>query len=195
MDVDMKTHNIADTPNLDAQRQIILDLISAACVKNADWSTLSYQKRSSIVRRIERSCHRAAIHSCEKDRIDRTWDEPKFVGRYSANCYRVLANLDPNSSVGATYLGNMIISGGIDPRVAGEVSSATLYPDGSAKEHDIIAVRREQKIQEKFSQKYKCSKCQARKCVWYGVQTRGLDEPEDKHCKCLDCGHEWKERD
>jgi len=199
MDVDNADVVVAAEPALtdnnmpDENRRTMLDLFAVACDKHEKWRTIDIETRRSIVRRIERSCHRNTINTCERDRINRTWEEPAFVSRYSACCYRVLSNLDCDSSINSTHLINEIINKRIDPRVAGEISSATLYPKGSATERDIIAIRREQKIQEKFSEKYKCSKCHARKCVWYGVQTRGLDEPEDKHCRCLECGHQWKE--
>jgi len=191
--IDNADETVETTNTIPEQRQTMLDLFAAACTKQYEWKTLPMEKQRSIIRRIERSCHRAAIHMCEKDRKDRTWESSAFIGRYSALCYKVLANLDSGSSVGSEYLTDMIISSDIDPRAVGELSSATLFPEGSAEERNIIAIRREQKIQEKFSEKYKCSKCHARKCVWYGVQTRGLDEPEDKHCRCLECGHQWKE--
>jgi DNA-directed RNA polymerase subunit M/transcription elongation factor TFIIS len=184
---------MVEETDITPERQTTLDLIAHACAKHTKLTNLHIKNISSIVRRIERSCYNAAIHTCEKDHKDRTWDDPVFVARYSALCYKVLANLDNNSTVGSNYLGDMISTNDIDPRAVGELSSATLYPEGSVHERNIIAVRREQKVQEKFSEKYKCSKCYARKCVWFGVQTRGLDEPEDKHCRCLECGHQWKE--
>lgn len=185
----------ADIEITDNERQTMLDLFAEACARHTAWDDIDLRQQGSIVRRLERGCHNSAVHSCEKDRINCAWDNPTFTSRYSAICYRVLSNLDPRSSIGSEYLGNLLITGEIDARAVSMVSSATLYPAGSATERDIIATRMKQKIQEKFSQKYKCSKCQARKCVWYGVQMRGLDEPEDKHCKCLECGHEWKERE
>lgn len=190
---EVNLEDLTNNAHIVEERRIMLDLIAHACAKHPKLANMPIDTVRSIVRRIERSCCNAAIHTCEKDRKDRTWDDPIFVGRYSALCYKVLSNLDNGSSVGSNYLGDMIATSEIDPRAVGELSSATLYPEGGAKERNIIAVRREQKLQEKFSEKYKCGKCHARKCVWFGVQTRGLDEPEDKHCRCLECGHQWKE--
>ena len=184
---------LPDISSISPQRQTILDVVAASCGKNPQWAAVDIKKQRSIVRRIERSCYRAAIHVCEADRINRTWEEPAFVERYSSYCYRVIANLDSGSSVGSTYLTNMIITDEIKLSDIGNASSDILFPAGSMAERDIIATRREQKIEQKFSEKYKCSKCHARKCTWYGVQTRGLDEPEDKYCRCIECGFAWKE--
>ena len=44
---------------------------------------------------------------------------------------------------------------------------------------------------EAATDEFKCSRCKGRKCTYYELQTRSIDEPMTKFVRCLLCDKRW----
>lgn len=176
------------------ERLVIYEMFSSACSKYAPWNAVKPDEQSSIIRRLERSCMIKVSAECKIEHIDRLWDNAKFVARYSAECARVIANIDITSSVGSTYTIANIISGEIDPKNIASMTNCDLCPGASEKEREYINLRKKQIIVRKTTDKHQCGKCGAREAEGMGeIQDRALDEPSKFKFRCIVCSHEWKE--
>jgi DNA-directed RNA polymerase subunit M/transcription elongation factor TFIIS len=174
------------------ERSIIKSLLTNACANYPAWETTDKERRESIVRRIERNCFATAIHESKIDGVNRSFHDKKFVDRYSAICFKVLANIDAKSCVGSTYLIDELINGNIDECVVAELPSVALCPEASASEREEIRIRSEQKIVQKVSTAYVCYKCKENKTVFLEYQSRAADECSTKSIKCVNCGYVWR---
>ncbi len=169
-------------------------LFRKACENFSQWGSHPLDKRSAIVRRIERNCFEVAINDCYAAGIDRTFDEPKFIERYSAACYKLLSNLDVTSSVGSSYLIESLIAGTIDPYNAAEQSSAALCPSASEHERATIERRQKQVTKLKVSHAYTCFKCGANETIPIKYQARAADEDCSISIRCVNCSFVWRKR-
>ena len=165
------------------------DLFVLACGNHPKWAELSEDQRMSIVRRMERNCFEVTLTSCVEDGIDRLFSEKKFVERYSANCSRVISNIDNNNS---GYLLDQIISGDISAYKVAELSASELCPMASAKEREEIKSRQSQTYDRKISTKHKCNKCGKSATTPLEYQGRAADETSSHSHKCINCGNIWR---
>jgi len=176
------------------QRVEILKLISEAFYNIKEFSGIEEERRCALVRRIERSCLNETVAYCEKQGIPRNWMDKNFVQVYSTECYRIISNLAPGSTVGSSYLANQLISGDIDANNITQLTSHQLSPLSTQGERDMIKRRKEQKIELKICKAYVCPKCKKNETTYREVQTRSADEPGTFFIECVSCGHSWKKR-
>lgn len=47
--------------------------------------------------------------------------------------------------------------------------------------------------QQATTDQFKCGKCKKKKCTYYEVQTRGMDEPSTIFITCIECGNKWRQ--
>ncbi len=174
------------------ERAIIQTSIEVACAQYPPWSELPQEQRSTIVRRIERSCFNYTIAICTNDGIDRLFTDVKWRARYSATCAKVLLNLNVASSIASTYLITNVINGTIDANDVGAMTSAQLCPDANRGERDMINARQNQKAIQKVSNKYTCKKCHKSETTIEQYQARGSDESSNESIACINCGHFWR---
>jgi DNA-directed RNA polymerase subunit M/transcription elongation factor TFIIS len=179
------------------ERQTILIALRYVAAKNPQWVALDDNDKSAILRRIERSCYNTNIAECMRDGVNRVPDDPKYIARYSAICYRIQSNMDA-SAVGSSYLLDSMIlftlsggSKGIDPAKVAEINSNELCPDANRAVRDTIELRLKQKMEYKVSDAHTCKKCEKKCTVRIQFQGRSADEANSTSIKCVACGHIW----
>ena len=173
------------------EREVMKKRMLTACENTDEWCFLPDKEKDEIVTKMERDCYNKVIESCIQDGIDRLWSNIKFRDRYSIVCYKVLANLDVNCSIGSNLV-EKIINGKIDPAKIADMSSEELYPEASCAEREMIDLRKNQCISRKVSRKYTCKKCGKNETEFYEQQCRSLDEPGTIFIICIHCGNKWK---
>lgn len=179
------------TPKFEGDARILIyQKMLEACEKNPRYCALDETTRKTIVRRLERSCYMKVYDDCERDCKSRSWQDRDFVNRYSSECSKILANLDCESSVGSTHLLDGLIDGTIDPKNVATMKASELCPDASMEERDNIATRKNQKLEKKYSDKYKCVRCGARQSTYVNMAMMASDEITVRQYECV-CGHRW----
>lgn len=182
---------------------------------------LSSQMKTSLVNRLESSCHNANIDYCKTHHIPAFWDDENFVEHYSSNIYRVSINLDHTSSinVGNTVPFNRILMSsilltaliedarstfgqiknqqkfkdrlGLDVKQIGYMTSLDLNSYSSQNYLDLLAIRADQQIEVKTTKMYLCPQCHKRNATFYQLQTRSGDEGYTTFIQCQICEHRW----
>lgn len=176
----------------DSRRREVINRFIMICTDYPEWNEkYTKDETESLVRRMERSCFNYAVNECEEKYIQKSWQNPLFLQIYNSVCYKCLSNLDSASSVNSTNLINMLINEDVLPSDIASLSSEIMNPEAARKERDELDTRRKQKRNLKFTTRYPCPKCKAKKVNYYEVQLRGADEASDNHCICLECGNEW----
>jgi DNA-directed RNA polymerase subunit M/transcription elongation factor TFIIS len=155
-----------------------------------EWKSLTKDQQDTIVRRIERCCHAKTVKECTDQFIPRLWSEPRFIERYSTECYRIVSNIDATSIVASSYLAKKIIRGEVDLRYICDIPNHELNPAGSQDERDELSVRMQQKVNNKYC-KDKCRNCGQLKVRYAEHQTKASDELSNFHYKCDGCGDWW----
>jgi DNA-directed RNA polymerase subunit M/transcription elongation factor TFIIS len=181
------------------ERLEIQAAMRAVAAKNASWASLSAGDQDSAIRRMERSCFNANIESCTADGIYLSVSDPTYVARYSAICYRVISNADPDV-VGDSHLIDAIVNfmehgavaGAINPADVAQMLSMDLCPSANKAVRDAIAERKNQKTTKKVSTKYVCKKCGSNSTIPLEFQGRSADEASTISIKCVYCGHIWR---
>jgi len=172
----------------DDPREIQRGVFKRALLMYPKWNTLGEQAKIDIVRRLERSCYNMVVIECQEKFIPARWEEPIFLKRYAAECYRILSNIANTTSNGE--LANKLISGDIDPNDISKMSSYDLCPTATQQERDEINARMNARVDKKYSNDA-CRKCGEKKVLRIGVQTRAADELASFHYKCDSCGNTW----
>lgn len=153
-----------------------------------EWTSLTEKQQEDIVRKIERCCYNHTVITCTQEFIACLWDNPKFIQRYSAECYRIIGNLDFRTTDGA--LGRNVFSGVVDVNKICDLSSYDLNPSATQAEVDEINLRIRQHVDKKYSTDV-CEKCQSQTVLRVKVQTRAADELASFHYKCDTCNNTW----
>lgn len=195
--VDAADDKFLDAPKKDTPRQVCRRLLISSLLKH-DAFAADRDRALKIANEIETSCFGAVIQQCKVTECPfrRCWESEQFVALYSARCGVVNSHIDPDSSVGATYgtgIVDSLVSGITEPKALGTMTAAELCPKATETEKAEIALRNQQKVEEKTSDLFQCpvSSCRARKCTYREVQTRSLDEPATLFAKCCECGHRF----
>jgi len=178
------------TPNdLPHERLVMEGLLHKIFAKYPQWSALKQDDQNTIVRRTIRTCELQTAKQTEG--ITTRFKSPKYLQIFSTLCSRVLENIDPDSEIHNLTFGLDIISGKINPKDVMDLTSFDMYPEASQNIVDNISIRKKQKVNKKYTEKYKCSKCGNRKCSFIQIQTRAADEISSFNYECLSCGHSW----
>jgi len=141
--------------------------------------------------RLERASFNFAIDACQRIGIERYWTNNNFVHRYSAECGRILQNLDPTSFVGSSYLAQCLFAGTIKPEAIHTLDNWELAPASSQKTRDRIQLQMSQKIAVKSTDRHQCARCKTRSAEIRQLQTRAIDELVSFQLRCLHCGNKW----
>ena len=171
------------TAELCQQRSAQKKLFCEQFSKYQCWNDASADHRETILRRLERSCHNRAVDTCTKEFIPKLWTEPKFVSRYSCECYRILQCINEEFT-------KRVLSEEIDMRVICELENRILRPDASQAERDEITLRLNQQASVKYA-KEACKRCGAKKVIRIETHTRAADELSSFHFKCRECNATW----
>jgi DNA-directed RNA polymerase subunit M/transcription elongation factor TFIIS len=183
--------NLPAANEMPAERIIMRNKIREACSHTQEWFLIDDDEADQHVQKMERDCYNKIITSCTADGIDRLWTDPRFRDRYSAECYKLLANLDAESSIKSHYLVEQIIDGSVDPSKIADLSSIEMCPQASQEERDMIELRKKQVAVKKFSKNYICRKCGHDETELFEQQIRALDEGSTIFKECLNCHHRW----
>ncbi|HVE12226.1 MAG TPA: hypothetical protein VNI01_02420 [Elusimicrobiota bacterium] len=141
---------------------------------------------------LEAASLRAAQRACKETDTPCTldWGSPAFVSAYSTRSGTLLRLLDPQSAACRAYgpvLAERLLSGGLRPEDAAELTESELCPPALAAEKAEIARRSGQQVQVRESALFRCPHCSVRRCTYQQVQRRSLDEAPDFLCYCLGC--------
>lgn len=172
-----------------AERITMRFTFSMICMGNSKWISVPSEIRKSHVRRMERSCFAEVINACTVDGTSRQFANPAFVNRYSAMCYKVLANLSAGSEFA---LCDRIIAGDVDPSCVASMTSQELCPAANAPERAVIERRKQAKLIEKYSTLHRCPKCGCQQAKKREAQARSADEPSTTSIKCASCEFVWR---
>lgn len=173
-------------------------IIQNSLEKCLAWASVAEETRESVVRRVERACYNCVIDQCSELYIEKSWDQMEFVNRYSSTVYKLVSNINlsreyfsANNPTEAASFGDKIIRGEINPVHSPLMSSYEMFPEATQKERDILDFRSEQKVQKKFTTRYRCAQCGQHKAEPKEVQTAANDEISTFNLLCLVCGHTW----
>jgi DNA-directed RNA polymerase subunit M/transcription elongation factor TFIIS len=86
----------------DSLREKTRNLIQETLLKSVDWQQVNIETLEATVRSIESSCHNANVDKAREKNIPTYWQEEQFVEQYSNIVYKVIINIDPESSINTT---------------------------------------------------------------------------------------------
>lgn len=181
------------------QRETIKKLMTDVVSMINSWTKLDVDTTKSYIRRIERSCHNAAVVRATNQGVSRTFASKDFVDIYSECCSRVTMHLDPTSYINSTaacptYFADLIASNSIDLNQIALFDSSSMQPESNAKTRNYIEARKNVVQEKKVSTMYVCSKCKGNKTTYKPYQKKSSDEPETKAMTCENekCGFKWE---
>ena len=149
----------------------------------------------TISRNIEKGIYNFIINFSKDNNINRKWSNKIFYNLYYSKVRSMYINLDKDSYVKNNYLIDKVKNNDIKPEEVSKLSVYDMYPDNWKKMIDIKSKRDKIKYElkpEAMTERYKCRKCDGRKCSYYEMQTRSADEPMTQFFTCLDCNNRWK---
>lgn len=139
-----------------------------------------------LANELEKSIYEWACSKVENDDIKQN---------YLDKVVQIYLNLNPDSSIRNNYLLNSLMNGEIDVKSLPGMTPQDLFPGHWEQ------LKEKQKAQDEFlylkkpeaaTDEFKCGKCKQRKCTYYELQTRSIDEPMTKFVRCLNCDHRWR---
>jgi len=147
-------------------------------------------KNTSMGGNIEKCLYKRIVEETGRD-----FPNDIFRQEYLGAAHNLLENLDPEGSVGNTYLHPLVISGQIKPDALVRLSDHDLYPPKwqEIKDRRLKEIKTENEMKQATSDLYKCGKCGKRETTFYQLQTRSMDEPTTSFINCTNCGHRWKD--
>ncbi len=174
-------------------REIVKKKFLKVCEMDENFASLNDDVKMNIIRRLERSCLNKTIESCKNDLILNSWNDPKFIERYSTVTYMHLSNLNKNGViVSPTYL-KKICEGVIDPKCVMDMTSYEMCPEATETERELLKIRLNQKVKEKYTDRHPCKNCGSNKVKYIETSGRslGLDEISMFHFTCDECEYTW----
>lgn len=118
-----------------------------------------------------------------------------FKKLYLNKVIQIFYNINPDSSINNTSFLTRIKGGEIDIDSIPSMTPQEIFPEHWEK------LQEKQKATDEFlylkkpeaaTDEFKCSRCKERKCTYYELQTRSIDEPMTKFVRCLVCDHRWR---
>lgn len=118
-----------------------------------------------------------------------------FKKLYMNKCIQLFHNINPNSSIKNFSFLAKIKSGSLEISKIPYLSPLEIFPEHWEKLQEKQKATDELlylKKPEAATDEFKCGKCKERKCTYYELQTRSIDEPMTKFVRCLVCDHRWR---
>ena len=144
---------------------------------------------------IEIGIYNWAINFCDKNKIPKSWKNPKFVMAYSNKARSVVVNLDPESYVKNKRLMERIKEGEFFPHEISFMKPENVFPEVWKDIMDKKIKKEEHIYEEKpeaMTNLFKCGKCKKRECTFQELQLRSCDEPMTLFITCINCGHRFR---
>ena len=125
--------------------------------------------------------------------VDKSIDMFKKI--YLNKSVQIFYNINPDSSINNRNFILRVKNGEIDYENIPLMTPQELFPEHWEK------LQEKQKATDEFlylkkpeaaTDEFKCGRCKERKCVYYELQTRSIDEPMTKFIRCLVCDHRWR---
>jgi DNA-directed RNA polymerase subunit M/transcription elongation factor TFIIS len=177
---------------LPIERTMVRELFNMICERYTGWEDLGPEKQQSMVRKMERSCYNAAIDICELEGIVPSFNEPKYVHRYSEVYSRILSNINIEDAGKSDHFIRQLIKGAIDPKMVSKLSSFELNPEPSMDIIEELNARMSQDTGTKVSNAYKCKRCGGNETTCIQQQTRASDEASTLSIECVHCKSVWR---
>ncbi len=118
-----------------------------------------------------------------------------FKKLYMNKCIQIYHNINPNSSIKNISFLQRIKNGSLEITRVPFMSPLEIFPEHWEKLQEKQKATDELlylKKPEAATDEFKCSKCKERRCTYYELQTRSIDEPMTKFVRCLVCDHRWR---
>jgi DNA-directed RNA polymerase subunit M/transcription elongation factor TFIIS len=169
-----------------------------------------------IVRRLERGIYNEAIAMCERDKRPCVWDlverRPKFAPknislfnkRYNMIAYKLIANIDPKSSINRHADSPTILlppllqkiltctnTDTLDLNLIATWTSEDMNPRASEDLRGFLAIKASQTVTEKVSFMHKCSVCGQNRTTYETKQKSSPDEIPHICITCCNCQFKW----
>jgi len=118
-----------------------------------------------------------------------------FKKLYLNKSIQIYYNISPSSSIKNTSFLKKIKSGELEFSKIPTMTPQEIFPEHWEK------LQEKQKATDEFlylkkpeaaTDEFKCGRCKERKCTYYELQTRSIDEPMTKFVRCLVCDHRWR---
>jgi len=158
-------------------------------------SRFSNKLTEADARDVEVGIFNWTVKTAEERSIPKTWKNFMFHGMYTFKARSVLANLDPESSVGNPRLLDRIREREFFPHDVAFMKPHNVYPERWKKVLDEKMQKDEYIHNEKpasMTDQFKCGKCHKRECIYQELQLRSCDEPVSIFITCLNCGNRWR---
>jgi transcription elongation factor S-II len=163
----------------DIQKNYISLILHILCKHNPD---LPLKKLFYISFNINKSCHRRVL----------TYEDPNnYESNYQIIMFKVIMNLDPDSSLNNWYLMDNIINNTIDIKEICFCESSDLCPSKNYEIYKKVKERNNITKEKKFTTLYTCGKCRQKKCTVQSVQLRSVDEGSNLSIECTNCFYCW----
>ena len=144
---------------------------------------------------IEIGIYNWTINFSDKNKIQKTWKNPKFIAMYQDKARSVVTNLDVNSYICNKRLIDRVNEHEFAPHDISFMKPENVFPEVWK---DIIdaKLKKEQHIYEEkpaaMTTLFKCGKCKKRECMFQELQLRSCDEPMTLFITCINCGHRFR---
>lgn len=186
-----------------------IDLLIDILENDTQASELGQEIIDELSQKIESSCNNANIDLAKQRHIPIYWDNQTFYEQYSSIVFRVLMNIDPNSSINkykspeiGRYCISQIIKCGnaliwktdppFDLNRIGYLMEDELNPHINQPYKDQIKIRSEQIITYKTTKMYQCPQCKKNDAKERRNQTRSSDEGYTIFLTCQICDYRWR---
>jgi transcription elongation factor S-II len=149
-------------------------------------------KNREISERLENAIYNWCLKEIEKRGMTIS---DLFYKMYMNKNIHIFTNIDPDCCIKNEFLLKNILDKSIPLEDIPEMTPQKIFPEHWKILQDKQKARDEflyLKKPEAATDEFKCSKCKQRKCTYYELQTRSIDEPMTKFIRCLVCENRWR---
>ena len=118
-----------------------------------------------------------------------------FKRQYLNKVMQIYLNLEKNDRIKNDYLLPAIMSGEVEICELPYLTPQQLFPSHWEKlqakqkaQDELLYLKKPEAATDEF----KCGRCKERRCTYYELQTRSIDEPMTKFVRCLNCDYRWQ---
>ena len=123
-------------------------------------------------------------------------DKSDFFKRmYLNKVMQIYLNLEKTNRIKNDYLLPAILSGEVEICEVPYLTPQQLFPSHWEKlqakqkaQDELLYLKKPEAATDEF----KCGRCRERRCTYYELQTRSIDEPMTKFVRCLNCDYRWQ---
>lgn len=146
-----------------------------------------------LAKALEKALWVQILESCDRDRIPKFWENPRFRYRYTTRALSLTFNIRTNET-----LQQKLVSGKVSVTTFMLMKPWEMKPELWEAAFDAAA-KKELRNSEYNPDPatmpdgaFTCNKCKSKKTTYYMMQTRSADEPSSIFVQCLTCRKRWK---